>query len=73
MTQILRFAQDFGSGLRRPLNASTYELSKSAEIVFWGSFREASLDGYISNCANQVRIVAWGGLPVCDDRHTCLR
>ncbi len=29
------------------------------------------VDGHAPNCPNQMSIVARGGLPVCEGRHTC--
>ena len=71
-TKILRFAQDFGSGLplrSRPLIASTCQRALKMGLR---QLRGAVIvDGDAPNRPNQMSIVAWGGLPVCEGRHRC--
>ena len=77
--QILRFAQDFGSGLTpsttlrvTPAKRLNFRFPKSGGDGFLAALRPVSGDGHRSALADHIFIVAHGGLAVCDGRHRCL-
>ena len=68
--RILRFAQDFGSGLPlRSRPAKRLKFSKIAENGFGAASRTGSRANSAPNCTNQILIFPQCGLGVCDGDH----